>query len=658
MENISKIKNIIWQIANTRLAFAFLLLMALLNLMGTNKLSAQTTLGPITVAASSDDAEEAGSGAQSPYYIGAMYLVSTDLEMVTDLQSPANGVQKVGMRFTGITIPKGSTITNAYLTFKSRTPDAGNNNTGTTNLTIKGHLSANSPTFSSTDFDITNRSLTTASSSWPNVETWSGDNNAYNSPAITSVIQEIVNQSTWVSGNALSIIITGTGSRTAYSYDLNTGRAPQLTITYTACELNATVTKTNLSCDVNNDGTITVSNATGGSGTFQYRLNTGAWQSSSSFTGLTAGTYSVQIRDAVNTACEKTLGSYIISTYSALPFVRSVSSGFGVSGTTVTIPHTTGTRNNRLMLVGISTRQRTVQSVFYGTNELDLVESQAVNTDAMTSIYALQDPPSGTNNVVVTFAGGDLATDKAGVVGVMTFSNVDPLNPVSNVTNLNGNKVNTASSVSISSTSTNQLVFGVFAVKDKEITNPTDRLLYWNLGTSSYTQQPRGAGGTKIASSTSTALSYTISGDANWGFTGLAINPIFTADLGIAKTVDEPAPYAGQTVTFTLTATNNGCDNATGTSVIDALPTGYIYSSSSTANGTYDAGSGQWAIGTLNSGATATLTIQATVLASGNYQNTATISSDASDLVAGNNSASVGIIICQAGGNAPLFNNN
>ena len=56
------------------------------------------------VNAGSDDAEQA-SGA-------AAVLNSTDLELVTD--APA---QTIGMRFTGLTIPRNANVTKAFIQF-------------------------------------------------------------------------------------------------------------------------------------------------------------------------------------------------------------------------------------------------------------------------------------------------------------------------------------------------------------------------------------------------------------------------------------------------------------------------------------------------------------------------------------------------------------
>ncbi|NPA31480.1 MAG: DUF11 domain-containing protein, partial [Chloroflexi bacterium] len=97
------------------------------------------------------------------------------------------------------------------------------------------------------------------------------------------------------------------------------------------------------------------------------------------------------------------------------------------------------------------------------------------------------------------------------------------------------------------------------------------------------------------------------------------------ADLELSKTVNPATARAGDTVTFTITLTNNGPNTATNVEVTDELPNGYTYVSSTPSQGTYDSGTGRWAVGDLANGATATLTITATVNASGNHINTAEV---------------------------------
>ncbi len=49
---------------------------------------------------------------------------------------------------------------------------------------------------------------------------------------IASVIQEVVNRLGWASGNSLVVIITGTGKRTAESYNADPTRTPLLHVEY------------------------------------------------------------------------------------------------------------------------------------------------------------------------------------------------------------------------------------------------------------------------------------------------------------------------------------------------------------------------------------------------------------------------------------------
>ncbi|MCS6796277.1 MAG: DUF11 domain-containing protein, partial [Raineya sp.] len=114
------------------------------------------------------------------------------------------------------------------------------------------------------------------------------------------------------------------------------------------------------------------------------------------------------------------------------------------------------------------------------------------------------------------------------------------------------------------------------------------------------------------------------------------------ANLSVSKTVDNANPPVGSNVTFTITASNAGPDPATNVVVNDLLPTGYTFVSATPSQGTYSNTTGVWSVGNLGVSGSATLTIVATVNASGPYTNTATISTpDQDDPVSSNNSSSV-----------------
>ncbi|WP_207916026.1 DUF11 domain-containing protein, partial [Natronoflexus pectinivorans] len=98
------------------------------------------------------------------------------------------------------------------------------------------------------------------------------------------------------------------------------------------------------------------------------------------------------------------------------------------------------------------------------------------------------------------------------------------------------------------------------------------------------------------------------------------------ADLSITKTVNNEMPNVGSNVVFTITVTNNGPSNATGVVVTDNLPSGYTYVSDNGDAATTVVGNDViWNIGSLANGATQSLDITATVLASGDYDNTANV---------------------------------
>jgi uncharacterized repeat protein (TIGR01451 family) len=113
------------------------------------------------------------------------------------------------------------------------------------------------------------------------------------------------------------------------------------------------------------------------------------------------------------------------------------------------------------------------------------------------------------------------------------------------------------------------------------------------------------------------------------------------ADLALSNTVNDPTPNVGDTITYTITLTDNGPGAATNAQVTDLLPTGLTFVSDTTSQGTYDPSTGVWAVGTVTTTTAQTLEIQAKVASSNPQTNTATIShSDQFDPNTANNSAS------------------
>ncbi|HEX3552762.1 MAG TPA: S8 family serine peptidase [Thermoanaerobaculia bacterium] len=84
------------------------------------------------------------------------------------------------------------------------------------------------------------------------------------------------------------------------------------------------------------------------------------------------------------------------------------------------------------------------------------------------------------------------------------------------------------------------------------------------------------------------------------------------ADLAITNSASPANPGLGQNVTYTLTVTNNGPNDATGVQVDDFPPLGTTYVSDDGA-GAYSPGLGIWTVGALANGASATLHLTVSV---------------------------------------------
>jgi uncharacterized repeat protein (TIGR01451 family) len=127
-----------------------------------------------------------------------------------------------------------------------------------------------------------------------------------------------------------------------------------------------------------------------------------------------------------------------------------------------------------------------------------------------------------------------------------------------------------------------------------------------------------------------------------------------TAEIAIAKTVDNANPSQGATIHYTVTVSALGPSESLGVNATDTLPAGVALVSASTTLGSYNTSTGAWSIGNLDDGQTAVLVITATVTASAgtSITNTGTVreSPTVNDQLSGNNTASVTITVAGGGG--------
>jgi chitodextrinase len=170
------------------------------------------------VGAADDDAEERLS-------TGSVKLRSSDLELNQEGSKP----QAVGIRFQNIAVPWKATIQEAYIQFTVDEIDSGE-----TSLEIRAQAADNPGAFTSTSQNITSRPTTAASVNWapPAWNTRGESGPDQRTPDLSGIVQEIVNRKNWGEGNAMVFVITGSGERTAESFNGDSSAAPILTVTY------------------------------------------------------------------------------------------------------------------------------------------------------------------------------------------------------------------------------------------------------------------------------------------------------------------------------------------------------------------------------------------------------------------------------------------
>jgi hypothetical protein len=184
----------------------------------------------VPLETNNDDAEERKDD-------GSVDLSSTDIEMaIEEWTWPlTDEAQWCGFRFNGVEIPQGATITSTYIQFT-----ADENQSSTSSLLIHGEAVDNSVAFSNSNNDLSNRTKTTAQVNWA-AANWSNNSAGTDEQTVdlSNIITEITSRAGWQMGNALTILIEGSGTRSAYSRDEDVAKSAKLHIQYNFTSLTS-----------------------------------------------------------------------------------------------------------------------------------------------------------------------------------------------------------------------------------------------------------------------------------------------------------------------------------------------------------------------------------------------------------------------------------
>lgn len=168
-----------------------------------------------TVRSSADDAEQRASG--------RTVLRSDALELTRD-----GSRQRIGLRFTGVRVPRGAIIERAWVQFTTAVPTR-----TVTQLRIRAQASDDASRFRSRAFDIGRRATVQGRVVWkPGPWPKAGARGVrQRTPNVQRLVQRVVNRPGWRPGNAVALVVSGSGRRVAASYE-SRRRAPVLHIAY------------------------------------------------------------------------------------------------------------------------------------------------------------------------------------------------------------------------------------------------------------------------------------------------------------------------------------------------------------------------------------------------------------------------------------------
>ncbi len=291
--------------------------------------------------------------------------------------------------------------------------------------------------------------------------------------------------------------------------------------------------------------------------------------------------------------------------------------------------HKTTNAANRYVIVEVTmqcgnTAGKTVASVTYGTEgggpNLAMARIGAGQTSANNHVrvemWGVIAPQSGTHTITasVTNAGGTTITV---VAGAQTFSNVDQNTPLG--TTVVATNTSATPGVAVTNSAYDYVVDAVAFDINTGLTpglTQDQRFQITNATTNNFTGAASGSRGY-----TNTTMQWAGLSSVRWAMQAVPLKQVAVA---VTKTASSDVVKLGDTVTYTLSATNYSAASVAGVTITDAIPAGSTFVSQTGCAGT---GPVTCTVGTLAAGATSSsFTVTVVPTAAGTVSNVATVS--------------------------------
>ncbi len=196
------------------------------------------------------------------------------------------------------------------------------------------------------------------------------------------------------------------------------------TLTMTPIPTSITLVPTNATCG-NNNGSFTFGSPVGGTPTYSYSINGGAFSATSPTTGLAPGTYSVTIKDANGCILTKTTSIVNVTGPTAIAGTASPASCAGATGSYTVTGVTGGTPTYSYSLNGGAlTTSSTFGSLATGTHSISVTDANGCSFSSTFSVGLTAGITSATVNASTASCGTSNATATVSIVtgGVPTYS--------------------------------------------------------------------------------------------------------------------------------------------------------------------------------------------------------------------------------------------